>query len=280
LTAFGSEVVEVNLLRDEIPPETSLLIIAAPKSALKPDEIARIKLFSERGGPLLILVGNQADTGLEELLRSFNVLMGRGIVVDRRLSLRGQPQVVYVPIEGASRHPVVDSLMNRAVLLPAAAPLKAMGAAGSMPLNPNVVATPILRTSKTSWAETDLTNRRLAFDEGKDESGPLTVGVAVSDRPKPGALDEARPRLVVVSSPDAGINYWVLAEPTNQDLLMNAISWLRGKPELQGIAPKTHVALTLVADPALRLRLILVPTVMALILIISMGVVTYLARRE
>jgi hypothetical protein len=61
---------------------------------------------------------------------------------------------------------------------------------------------------------------------------------------------------------------------------MNSISWLRGRSDLQGITPTTHVALTLTADPILRTRLIMVPTVMAVLLIIGLGVTTYLARRE
>jgi hypothetical protein len=69
-------------------------------------------------------------------------------------------------------------------------------------------------------------------------------------------------------------------EPTNFNVLMNAASWLRGKPDTMGIEPAAHVALTLRIDPALRSRLILVPSVTACLLIIAMGIVVYTARRE
>ena len=36
--------------------------------------------------------------------------------------------------------------------------------------------------------------------------------------------------------------------PANLDLLMNAASWLRGRPDTLGIAAKTHVALTLAVN--------------------------------
>ncbi|MHC5539007.1 GldG family protein, partial [Singulisphaera rosea] len=75
-------------------------------------------------------------------------------------------------------------------------------------------------------------------------------------------------------------NTMLALEPTNQDVLMNAIGWLRGRSDLQGIAPKTHVSLTLAADPVLRARLIMVPTVMAVLLIVALGIATYVARRE
>ncbi len=69
-------------------------------------------------------------------------------------------------------------------------------------------------------------------------------------------------------------------EQTNLDLLMNAASWLRGRPDTLGIAPHAHVAMTLVVDPTLRSRLIVVPTVMAIMSIIAMGTIVYLVRRE
>ncbi len=69
-------------------------------------------------------------------------------------------------------------------------------------------------------------------------------------------------------------------ERTNLDLLMNAASWLRGRSDTQGIAPKTHVALTLTANPALRSRLILVPSVTAILVIIAAGITVFVARRE
>lgn len=184
-----------------------------------------------------------------------------------------------MPIVGEIRHPIVDSLANRAVLVPSSAPIHLLTAGGTAQANPKIVTTPLLKTSKQSWAETELTNPRIALDRGKDEPGPLTVAVAAFDRPKPGAVAEPRPRLVLISSGLFAENMSLEIEPTNQDLLMNAISWLRGRNDLKGIAPKTHVALTLAADPVLRFRLIMVPTVMAVLLILGLGFSTYLARR-
>jgi hypothetical protein len=68
--------------------------------------------------------------------------------------------------------------------------------------------------------------------------------------------------------------------PANLDLLMNAASWLRGRPDTLGLSPRTHTALTLIVDPQLRSRLILVPTATAAMLIIAMGIIVYISRRE
>jgi hypothetical protein len=75
-------------------------------------------------------------------------------------------------------------------------------------------------------------------------------------------------------------NLFLAENPTNLDLLINSINWLRGHSELGGIPASSHAVITLAADPLLRTRLIMVPTVMSILLIIGLGVTTYMARRE
>ena len=60
---------------------------------------------------------------------------------------------------------------------------------------------------------------------------------------------------------------------------MNAVFWLKGRPEL-GIAPKTHESLVFSADPGLQFRLVMVPTFMAVVIIIGLGPTTYVAGRD
>jgi hypothetical protein len=153
-------------------------------------------------------------------------------------------------------------------------------------MDPRLVPTVILRTGPQSWAETDLANPRPQIDKDVDEIGPIVVGVAVQERaeapsqgPERGA-ESSRPRLVLLSSGRMAENIVQGIEPTNLDLVMNAASWLRGRPDAVGIAPSTHVALTLTADPQLRSRLILVPTVMSIMAVLAVGTVVYVSRRE
>ena len=140
----------------------------------------------------------------------------------------------------------------------------------------------ILQTSPSSWAETDLKNPR-PFLDPSDQRGPVTVGVAVAPRagaPRPGVEPEEKPRLVLFSCPAMADNGLQDIASSNLDLLMNAASWLRGRPDTMGISAKTHVALTLAVDDQLRSRLIMVPSATALMLIIAMGIIVYVARRE
>jgi hypothetical protein len=177
---------------------------------------------------------------------------------------------------------------NRYVILPNAAPIHILGQPGpgggtGQPVNRHLVPTAILRTSSSSWAETDLKNPRPTLDPSADEPGPASVGVAVARRAetsRPGTDAEGKPRLVLFSCAAMADNLLQDLAPSNLDLLMNAASWLRGRPDTLGIAPQTHVALTLAVDDLLRSRLIMVPSATAAMLIIAMGITVYVARRE
>jgi len=294
LASVGCEPIELNLNSDAIPDDLALLIIAGPKSPFKPDEVAKLKAYADQGRPVLALVGNTEPAGLDDFFKAFNLEIGRGLVIDPRLNYR-TVWLVFAPLKGNQGHTVTDALQaDRAVLVPNGAPIhilgqgpSAPGKPGTAPVNANLVPIAILYSGPQSWAETDLTNPRPRFDQGSDEQGPVTVGVAVQERtPATAASASAtaesgpRPRLVLFSSRSLADNVVLGLEPTNLDLVMNAASWLRGRPDAVGITASTHVALTLTADPVLRSRLVLVPTVMAVLGIIAAGTIVYVARRE
>jgi ABC-type uncharacterized transport system involved in gliding motility auxiliary subunit len=299
LGALGYEVIELNLVRDTVPNDAEILVVVGPKSAFNGDEVARLKHALDAGKPLLAVLGGpetaEEKSGLEELLRSYNVAIAPTVVMDPRYNYRGRPIMVYAPILPSTRHPIVDSLVNRAALLPRASPIRILtatnAAQANRTYNPAIVPSPILRSGEAAWGETDLTGRTFERNE-QEERGPLNVAVAVTERAGTGSevtagtgarsdrAREPRPRLVIFSSRFMADNLFLVEEPTNLDVLMNAVNWLRGKAEVGGIAPKTHTVLTLANDPLLRMRLILVPTVMSVLLILGLGITTYMARRE
>ncbi len=291
LASVGSDVVEVNLLRDEVPVDATLLVIGGPKTPFKDAEVERVRQYLARGGPMIALVDAAGSDGpLGDLLRVYNVDFGPGVVADAKYQLPGYPKIIYAPMAPNLVHPIVAPMPGQAALLQNASPITIVGpgpAGGSppsgsnsaRPANPGIVTSPILRTSTVAWAESEPETRPLQFDRGKEAAGPFVVGVAATTRPAL-ASEQPAPRLVLFSSPSLGDNRLLRTEATNIDLLMNAVSWLRGKPELIGITPKTHEALMFAADPGLQLRLVMVPTLAAVVVIIGLGLATYLARRD
>ena len=277
LTANGSEVFGVNLFTQDVPEDAALVVIVGPTSPFKTEEVDRLKAYVLRKGPVLALVGESDPTGLDAFLKGFGVEVGKGFAVEPRLNVRGRPDAVVLPVVN-QRQPIVEPLNNQVVVLLKASPLTVEAA----PANPAAAAfsaSPLLKTSPESWAETDPSTRQVRKDR-EDTPGPLTVAAYVTDRPKPGDAAPPAARLVVFSSRYVGDNAVLQSFPPNLDLLMNAVNWLRGRADLQGIAPNTHEGLSLTADQTLAARLILVPTVMSVLLILTFGVATYLARRE
>ncbi len=289
LIKVGCDVAEVNLIQDDLPKDLALLVIVGPKAPFRAQELAKLKTYAELGGPVLLALGNSEPTGLEEFLKSYNLEIRPGLVVEPRLNYNRNPYLIFVTLQTATAHPISQPLgENRAVLMPSAAPIKILGLTPengkpSEPINRRLQPTPFLQTSRESWAESEPTNPRLSRDPKTDVGGPITVGVAVAERKSvehPTAVDpDAKPRLVLFSSAQAAENLAQEIEKANLDLFMNAASWLRGRRDTIGISPRTHVALTLTADPALRSRLVTVPTVSALLLIIGLGITVYFARR-
>ncbi len=291
LTRVGCEATELRLDQGDIPDDLALLIVVGPVDPFRPEEVAKIKAYAEKGRPLLLLLGNEHPSGLEEFLKSQNLEIDKGIVIDNRSNYNGNWNLVVAPSRSGADHPISAAMAaDRYVVLLGAAPIQIAGmsggpgAAASQPVNKSLVPTPILKTGRTSWAETDLKNPRPTLDRSTDVPGPVTVGVAVAHRPGqggPGAPAEEQPRLVLFSCPMMAENALQEITPANLDLLMNAASWLRGgRPDTLGISPQTHTALTLIVDPQLRSQLILVPTATAAMLIIAMGIIVYTSRRE
>jgi hypothetical protein len=286
LTAMGANVAEINLLYREVPSEASLAIVAAPKGSFQPAEITRLKAYVARGGRLLLLAGADARESLNDWLAEYKVELARDRIVEpKMMAVRGQPFLLMEYL-GRERHPIVDSLARLPVALPNSSPLTILSAAkapvgSGAAVDLMVDAKSLVRTTNESWAENDPSNRRVSRDP-KEPQGPFNVGVAVSVA-KTGATPSAsrtfEPRLVVFGSPNMADNMWIVRVPTNIDLLMNAVHWLRGREELMGIQPKTHVALTLIGSRQELNALVLVPTFSAMFFIIGLGVVAYLSRR-
>lgn len=292
LMANGCEIVETNLLREPVADDVELLVIAGPKEAFKSQEVARLKAYSDRGKPVLALLGNLEPAGLDDYLKSFNLAIGPGLVIDPQSNFNRNLQLIFCVLGEGVNHPITDALgAGRAVLIPNGAPIEILGTAPggdqrgeAQPINRDLIPFPILKSGIRSWAETDLKDPRPRFSQETDRPGPVVVAAAVGERTPETSADAnpatLKPRLVVISSRSAAENLVQGIEPTNLDLAMSAVSWLRGRPDAIGITPKTHAALTLTADASLRWRLVVVPTIISMMTIIGVGGLVYYLRHE
>ena len=273
LESFGARVVVRNLVSDPLPPDIEVVIVAGPTKPFQRGELERLQAYVEGGGRALVLLGwsdPKESAALEDWLKGYDVEVGPGLVLDPKYNYGGDPSSILGLDLGGPRHPIVEALANQAVVLPRATPV----APAAKPANEKVAVATLLRSSPTSTigeAPSDPKSPRTR--------GPASVGVAVSDRTRPGPGEpKGGPKLVVLGSRYAADN--VLA-PYNTDLLLNAINWLRGRDDQRGaIPPRRHVSMALAADPSLRAKIVAVPTLMAFAILAVLGTAAYLSRRD
>ena len=250
-----------SLGQPEVPADADLVVIAGPRVALLPPELAALDRYLERGGRLLALLdpelaesGGVAPTGLEGFLAERGVALGSDVVVDPSATLPFfGAETIFVRASGA--HEIVRSL-EQAEYPVIVALARSVRPAPAPP--PGLEARPLLETGSEGWGETDLERLgAVARGEG-DLAGPVPVAVAVGAKEAGAGLPDeeelleggepappapapagAAPkwRLVVVGDSDFATNAQ-LANAGNPTLLANAFNWLLARENLLGIGPK------------------------------------------
>jgi ABC-type uncharacterized transport system involved in gliding motility auxiliary subunit len=237
------EVKELFLARDpKIPDDAAIVIVPSPKTDLFPQELVALDGYIARAGKVLFMAGPfQAGTTMKYLTK-YGIVVDEDVVIE--LNPIGQVFGVgpLVPVVGEyEAHPITKDMSGVMTLFPltrSVAPAKA--------LPKGVQASPLARTSRQSWGETD----KNVFQTGKatpdpdEKTGPLTVALVatVDAQPDPKAEGEAakktpKARLVVIGTADFAANQFLGAQG-NRDFFLNIVSWLAEEEDLISIRAK------------------------------------------
>ena len=248
---FPVETINV-AVRETIPPDASLVIVAGPRADFFRAEIDALRRYLENGGAVLFMVDPFEDlkryitqsgtalfmmdpssasrTGelrnLTAFLREQGAELGNDVVVDTSPmgQFLGTDASVPVAVSYPS-HPITKGLTS----------LTAYPMARSVSPVPREgrTASSIIKTSEQTWSETDIKQLgagHLSMDPWKgDRPGPVSLGVAVSAPPAaPLPKDDSRPRetrLVVVGDSDFVANYSANV-PGNAEMFLSIVHWL------------------------------------------------------
>jgi ABC-type uncharacterized transport system involved in gliding motility auxiliary subunit len=238
---------------NEIPMDTSEIIIAGPRTDLLEQETRLLREYMNKGGKLFVMLDPPdnlkqptAMPNLTGLLKDWGVTATNSVVVD----VSGRTSVATVPAAGPPypSHPITDrfQLLTMFPLARAMTPITE---------NTTKPAQSFVQTAQRSWAETNLgsleTPDALAPDTDKgDITGPVSIAVAVS-MPAPNAPDakpasnaaktteEKKPetRLAAIGDSDFAADAY-LGVGGNKDLFMNTVNWLAQQENLIAIRPK------------------------------------------
>jgi ABC-type uncharacterized transport system involved in gliding motility auxiliary subunit len=255
-----------------VPDDAAVVVVAGPRTDFFPNEIDALKKYLAKSGKLLLEIDppEKADsppfTNLIALAHEWGMQVGNDVVVDASGMGRLIGTDESVPVAANyPQHPITQRFNYLTAYPLTRSVVPVPGGVDSH------VAQTFIETSPRSWGETDLkslmTTGKVAFDEGKDVKGPVSIAAAVSaaaasDAPKIEAdAPKSETRVAVIGDSDFASNS-VLGIQGNRDMFMNTIGWLSQQENLISIRPKEpedrRLTLTATAQSNLTLLSILI----------------------
>ena len=251
--------------KGDVPGDADAVVIPGPTRSFLAEERDALRRYLERGGALLVLLDPRAQTDLVEDVRSWGVVLGDDVVVDRQLAIFGRATTPLAEAY-APDHEITKDLRDT-TLFNVARSVRSGGDGGAK-------LTELVFTGGSSWAETDLVR---FYGEGKadldeaDLRGPVSVAVAgtlrlgagaegpaAGDAAEPAADGSSEPaadggdaaaeeapardaagaeaRIAVFGDSDFASNELIEAY-RNRDLFVNTVNWLIGDVEAISIRP-------------------------------------------
>ena len=230
----------------------ALLVVAGPKLALLPMEVASIQRYLAAGGNAFFLLDPFVNTGLDAALREYGIALDNDIVIDEASHFWADPSSPSVT--EYNYHQVALDLPQ--TFFPGARSLSPTRRV------PGTDVVPLANSSKQSFGETDAT--RAHFDKGRDLEGPLTIMAIAIRRPasandplyrasanekqdtkvekpqdEPAFPVTGRSRIAVVGDSDFATNsfFHIMG---NGKLFLNTVNYLASKENLIGLEPRAH----------------------------------------
>ena len=220
----GFRIQPLNLARvQDVPQNTSVLVIATPRAELLKGEVEKLKRYLEGGGNLLWFIDQEPLRGLQPLAEYLGLQLGAGIVVD--------PAVAPPTIAQAASYGVHAITKNFAynTVFPFARQIEVR------PENGPWRTTRLVEAAARGWLKTDYTEKNIRFDKDRDVPGPITVAVALERKVK-----DRDQRVVVVGS-SAFLSNQYLGTLFNLDLGTNMLNWLAEDENLITVQPRARV---------------------------------------
>jgi ABC-type uncharacterized transport system involved in gliding motility auxiliary subunit len=270
---------------DKIPDDASVVFI--PGIADPPTDQAYTVLedYLKRGGRVFLMVAPRTgDERLTALLARWGVKLGNDIVIDQEVRLFEGPKLGVQPLcQEYGKHPITDAFKGFTVFPQTrTVDVDTTGKKG-------LVATALVRTSPSSWAETSVDavfTQGLAQIDETDTKGPVSVAVAVDAKPAEMGLasgpeaSQIESRLVVVGSTLFAINQIFSQRAVNADLVLNSVSWLVGQEETVSIRERTIRASRAELTAAQSVRVFYLSVLIIPELLIIFGVAVWWRRRS
>ncbi|MEW6234341.1 MAG: Gldg family protein [Candidatus Omnitrophota bacterium] len=263
----GYKVQELQLFNTgEVPNDAAMVVIVRPKTPFFEPEITALQNYLSYGGKLIALIDPETNSGLEKFLdENYGVVLGNDWIVENNKMLQlfgGSPIAPLIAELGD--HEITRAFGNSVpgIVFPIV-----RSVTPKSPLPEGVNVTELVKTSKMSWAETNIKKlmdeKQALLDEGEDKAGPVAIAVAVTmpakvkiaevteekktDAENPEEKkEEPETRLIVFGDSDFINNQQYMR---GLDLLMNSLNWLSKQEDMISIRPKDDKGEAIIVTP-------------------------------
>jgi len=256
-----------------VPSDADEVVILDPTAALGPGELSALKDYLGKGGHLLVSSQPFGKSNVNQLLSSYGISFGSGIVLDQQLHYSQSSAAEVLLIQSFGQSTVTRGLDTLPVLLLGVAPVEGSAHAG-------YTLTPLISSAGDACERTDITITA-GTCQAADKKGPFTLAATVEQTSAPSG---SRPARVVAFGGASFANDLVASQtnppPGNMQLMVNAVNWLAGQDKVINIPPKTaNPTAVFLTDAQRQLVLIGYPFLLPL-LVAALGVTVYFRRRQ
>src|SRR5213079_1085844 len=125
-----------------VPVDADELIVAGPTNPFLSEEKDALKAYLDGGGKLIVIIGANSKTDLNDLLQPYQVSFNPTVVIDQTKGLPQDPRVVVVDSYGSS--PITKDLRDLTFFPVSSYITFSTGAQG-------ITVTPLAQSSDSSW---------------------------------------------------------------------------------------------------------------------------------
>ena len=285
LNANNVEIKTVMLgIKEGIPDDCDVLIIAGPRNPLTEEEEEIIKVYLEKGGNAFFLIENTPITtpdkplteeekrknpSLNSILKHWGIKIADDIVVDLSNHIgkdAGCPATRnYMPLKA-----IVRNLDYTFYIRP-----RSISILDDQRNSIKVAPLVLTASEENSWGETDKT-LRVQFDEGVDRPGPVPIAFVIWE---PKEKDKSSDTRIVVFTDTDFLSNTFIDKYSNAEMGLNVISWLSDLDYRIFIDPK-EVKVERLDLTSKQKRMVAVVLFVMPILIATGGIMAWLKQKD
>ncbi len=258
-----------------VPADCAVLVVAGPSKRLARSEVDMLGSYLANAGRLLLMLDSGTETGLEDMLTEWGLLLADDRVVGATLTGRELMVSEYGDHEITRYLNNTRTVMNVPRSIRLAAPDEYDGAAAA----DRPLLTILASCSSRGWAEMTPDQNPPVFDPGIDHPGPVPVAVAVEMGALHGVDVELKSTRMVVLGDSSMVSNGALLAGYNTELFISALNWLLERRISLDISPKQPVVLRVMMTLAqARLACWLVSVAVPAV-VLCVGCLVWLVRR-